>query len=256
MASQVTGADGKRSDWNPALRAIVALTLTASEQRLAMVLVTQTCGYYRREAKVGQDLLRREARLDGRNFGRAVARLQTLGLLRVTPGKRGRGHRSTYELIFDREETEPAPDTEPVQNTTATKPLAVSGPASRTSKKRNAVQAAKASPTLQAQAIDAFRSHGGNLEYGQSRVALAAQVKQLTKRGVSDDVILAAAAELGRQHGFGGLLKQTADYLIERGGPCMWDGRRSGVDPRYLRECGCAGCIEWAEVLEPAGVAA
>ena len=35
---------------------------------------------------------------------------------------------------------------------------------------------------------------------------------------------VAAAAQLGREHGFPGYLTQRADALEASGGPCSWDG--------------------------------
>jgi hypothetical protein len=59
-------------------------------------------GWRQNPARLGEHLLRNVSRLhDGRSFDRAREGLIERGLLHYQPGKRGRGHRSLYELILD-----------------------------------------------------------------------------------------------------------------------------------------------------------
>jgi len=246
-------ASVRSAPWNQMVRRLLAEDgLTLQELRLAMAIGSETYGWYREEASVGRNRLREAAKLDGRSFDRAVSSLCDRGLLEVVRGSRGRGKRALYRLLSE------VPSTLEASNGISSDGFAVAEPARPPAVKRpqRGAQVAPTTAPLQRRVIDTFRAHGGNLEYGDNRPALLRQVKQLAKNGVPESVILAAAAELGRQRAFGGFLKQTADDLIEAGGACQWHGVRSGLSGEQLGECGCRACGEWAAAMTTAGIVA
>lgn len=75
--------------------------LSAAEWRLAGAIERLTLGWNRAEAQLGDGLVRATARMDGRSFARARAGLVEKGLIAYTPGRRGRGGRSTYRLLLE-----------------------------------------------------------------------------------------------------------------------------------------------------------
>src|SRR5215213_9261975 len=65
------------------------------------------CGWKRRDARIGEQLLRDLAQLDGRTLARARAGLVAKGLIVFQAGSGGRGNRGLYVLVLDTET--PAP---------------------------------------------------------------------------------------------------------------------------------------------------
>jgi Bacteriophage replication protein O len=92
------------SDWNLLLERLLGAPLTANEYRLALAIARSTLGYRRRSERLGRRLLQEHSGItDARGFDRARRGLVEAGLLRYTPGRVGRGNRSTYELVLDPE---------------------------------------------------------------------------------------------------------------------------------------------------------
>jgi hypothetical protein len=89
------------SDWNTAVERLLAADLTAEEHQLGLALVRETIGYRVRARAVGQQKLRDLARLHGRSFDRARKGLVAKRVVRVTPGRGGRGNRDSYEILLD-----------------------------------------------------------------------------------------------------------------------------------------------------------
>ena len=87
-----------RSRWNRYLEALLATDgLTVAEHRLALALMRLIAGYRLDERPLGDRLLRRTARLDGRSFARARTGLVAKGLLRYQHDGRKRTH---YALLY------------------------------------------------------------------------------------------------------------------------------------------------------------
>ena len=88
------------SRWNRLIERLLAEDdLTIAELRLALALARLLPGWRRPEARLGRQMLRDVARLDGRDFERARDGLVRRGLLDYTPGKPGRGNRGNYSLL-------------------------------------------------------------------------------------------------------------------------------------------------------------
>jgi hypothetical protein len=249
------------SNWNALLERLLAEKLTPNEYRAALAIARLTLGYRKTGRGLGRKWICETAGgMDGRSFDRARAGLVKKGLLRYEPGSIGKGHRGHYELVLD-----------PSQKAHSDAPFeeAVKGAPRRaksgTSKRRagdtqkahsDAPRIGKgkknpsATPELQqlvADAIDAYRDHGGNLELADRKPALIGQVTQLARNGHDRTTILAAASALGRERAFPGYLRQRVEQLEAQGGPCAWrDFDRSQLSPERLRECGCTKCEEWA----------
>jgi hypothetical protein len=94
------------SRWNAYLDRKLELDLTQEENRLADAIARCTLGFNHPTDRLGEDMLRRKARLrDGRSFTRARKGLIEKKLLRYTPPESpGRGHRGEYELLLGKEE--------------------------------------------------------------------------------------------------------------------------------------------------------
>jgi hypothetical protein len=91
---------GTVSRWNRLVECVLAEDgLTVAELRLALALARLLPGWRRPEARLGRQLLRDTARLDGRNLERARQGLVARGILAYTPGKRGRGNRGLYSFL-------------------------------------------------------------------------------------------------------------------------------------------------------------
>jgi len=91
------------SDWNLYLERKLALRLGLEASRLADAIARYTLGWNGRENEIGQRLLRDLARLHGLSFDRAREELIDSGLIHLTRGDGGRGHRDCYELLLDQE---------------------------------------------------------------------------------------------------------------------------------------------------------
>jgi len=247
------------SNWNACLERLLAADLTNEEHRLALTLMRLLLGWRKTSDRLGEQLIRETAGLHGRSIERARAGLVSKGLILYQPGSPGRGHGAVYSLRLDEEtpagarairETEtPAleraisSDVNPRAQSTET-PALERGPIGR---KERTSGASAPTPTIQTQAVDAYRGSGGTLTLERERGALARQTTQLAKAGVPDHIILAAARDLGRTHDFPGLLKQRAAEIQARGGPCKWDGLdRSALTLAQLEQCDCRACDEWA----------
>jgi hypothetical protein len=89
------------SDWNDAIEAMLEHDLTNAELRLFAALMRELLGWRKREDRLGDRLLRRTARLDGRSFDRARDGLIARGLIDYERGTVGRGHRSLYGLRLE-----------------------------------------------------------------------------------------------------------------------------------------------------------
>jgi hypothetical protein len=82
---------GAVSRWNRLIERVLAEDgLTVAELRLALALARLLPGWRRPEARLGGQLLRDTARLDG---------LVERGILAYTPGKPGRGNRGLYSFL-------------------------------------------------------------------------------------------------------------------------------------------------------------
>ena len=234
------------SDWNLMLERLLAAPLTANEWRLAAAIARSTLGYRTRSAGIGERLLQERSNLtDRRGFERARAGLIEAGILRYTPGSVGRGNRSTYELILDPEKARShARISEPINaRSSGTKERA---PARARIGRKERTPAAN----ITTKAAEAFLTAGGSLELDEWRGALAQHASRLARRGIPERTILAAAAQLGREHSFPGYLTQRADALEAAGGPCAWDGLdRSRLTVEQLAECDCTRCMEWRSHL-------
>jgi len=254
------------SDWNRLLERLLAEEgLTVAELRLALALARLLLGWKRSSAPLGRALLRQTAGLDGRTFERTLASLVRRGLVQVEPGRIGKGNRAVYTLnllpekaalqrpIEQVEKAVPQRPKEPVAKgrSNDTQKAALQRPRKGRGKGRTSPPATPTGEkTLQTLAIDAYVSHGGSLELDHYCGALVRQVKTLHDRGVPEHVILAAAAQLGRERGFPGYLAQTADELQAHGGPCQWDGLdRSRLTATQLADCDCHACNAWHEQL-------
>jgi hypothetical protein len=95
-----------RSGWNLFMEKLIATPrLNASEFRLAIILARYTLGYRETERDLGEGLLRREGRFDGRTFERARDGLVEKGVIAFTPpATRGRGHRGIYRLLIENDD--------------------------------------------------------------------------------------------------------------------------------------------------------
>jgi hypothetical protein len=248
------------SDWNRLLERLLAADLTVSEMRLALALARSTLGYRRHSSSLGDRHLRDRAGLHGRSFEKARQGLIGAGLLDYEKGTCGRGHRSRYTLLLDEktaparafsEEKKTAPERdfrEPVKDRShARKRPLQSGHGIGNRDRKSTAPGEK---TLQARAVEAYASTGGVLELDEWRGALARHTTQLAAKGIEERIILAAAAELGRERAFPGYLAQRANELAEKGGPCEWEGLdRSRLTPKQLGECSCHLCAEWRVAL-------
>lgn len=250
------------SNWNALLDRLLAEKLTANEYRVALAIARLTLGYRKPDRHLGRKWIRETAEhMDGRSFARSLAGLVQKGLLRYEAGSVGKGNRGHYELVFD--DTQNAAPARPFEKPEKAAPAR---PKAQTAKGRSGgtqkaaparprrgkgkERTPPATPALQqinAQAIDAYRDHGGTLELTGWKDALIGQVATLSRNGCDERTILAACSDLGRARTFPGYLKQRAEQLAAAGGPCQWrDFNRSELSPERLRECGCAKCEEWA----------
>ena len=206
---------------------------------MALTLMRLLLGWRKTSDRLGEQLIRETAGLHGRSIERARAGLVSKGLILYQPGSPGRGHGAVYSLRLDEETPAGA---RAIRETET--PALERGPIGR---KERTSGASAPTPTIQTQAVDAYRGSGGTLTLERERGALARQTTQLAKAGVPDHIILAAARDLGRTHDFPGLLKQRAAEIQARGGPCKWDGLdRSALTLAQLEQCDCRACDEWA----------
>jgi hypothetical protein len=90
------------SDYNRYHDRLLASALGREEWQLAIALTRNLLGFGKRGDALGQRWLQEESRLrHRRSFERARRALVDKGLVRLTPGKPGRGSRDYYELVVD-----------------------------------------------------------------------------------------------------------------------------------------------------------
>jgi hypothetical protein len=252
------------SNWNAFLDRLLVEKLTVNEHRVALAVARLTLGYRKTGRHLGRKWIREEAgNMDGRSFARGLAGLVDKGLIHYQAGTVGRGNRGYYELALgSSEKAAPARPIEGVEKAAPARPKAqiVKGRSGgmkkaapqRPRRGKGRVKPSPATPGLQslvADAVTAYRSHGGSLDLENRRLALAGSVARLARDGYDKRTILAACSDLGRSNTFPGSLKQRADEITTQGGPCLHHGHRHGLTPTQLLECGCTRCTEWAEAL-------
>jgi hypothetical protein len=111
--------------WNAWLDAKLALDLTIEEHRLADALARNVIGFGGKTSeRLGNTLLRSEARLHGRSFERARDGLAAKALIRFEKG-RGRGARTLYILLIEKAADERSyPDSTSAEKTAEARPFA------------------------------------------------------------------------------------------------------------------------------------
>lgn len=247
------------SKWNQWLDRMLAADLTENERRLCEALARLLLGWRRNGHGLGERLIRETARLDGRSFARARASLIEKGLLAYTPGKPGRGNRSTYELVLEEKPASERAISEPgkpaPQRAKHAERKARAGGSKKPApqrarigiKQRKTPAAREKVPAqLLTQAFDAYTGAGGTLQLDRDRGALARNVTTLVKAGVDDRSILAACKESGSNREFPGYVAQRAKTIAADGGPCQWEALgRTNLTATQLAECACPRCAEW-----------
>jgi hypothetical protein len=258
------------SDWNLFMERLLSLRLTASEHRLAPCLGRCLLGFNRRAGALGRARLREMSGLDGRDFERARKGLAEKGLVRYESEGPGRGKRTWYELLLD-------PPEDDLEKAALYRPIVEAKKAGlhrpNTESVKGRSQAGKRpvytghvginvrgkqpglnNQELVAHVIDAYRSHGGSLELHGHRGILARHAATLAGKGIPEPLLVAAAAQLGRDGDFvGNFTKLVKQYEME-GPPCIWLGGRKGLSVEQLTSCGCRSCLEWVEHVQGDGL--
>jgi hypothetical protein len=129
----------------------------------------------------------------------------------------------------------------------STKSIAAAPPTPLTDESRRAI-------------FEAYRSAGGNLDWGKNRDILAGQIARGVKAGKSSELLVAAAKRIGRERGNIAHLLIVATAIESQGGVCGNAGHAlSALTIPQLAACGqppCKACGEWIEHKALAAVGA
>jgi phage replication O-like protein O len=232
---------------------LAVANVTGREAKVVAAVARKTFGFRKREDELAASQIAKLTGIGRSHVAEILAALEDRQIIVRTGGTAGRAAVISLNLATD---WEPVPSTghlnlsrtqdtsslEPVPQT-GTKPVPLKGHTRGKGVKHSRSTHKK---TAQNRIVDAYCGAGGNLELDSWRGSLLRQATELAKKH-PEDLILAAAASLGREQEFPGYLKQRVAELKENGGPCQWGTLdRSRLTPDQLAECSCHHCQEWA----------
>jgi hypothetical protein len=243
------------SNWNIFLERILVSDLTLNETRLALAVARSTLGFRTASEAIGERLLRERSQLtDHRSFTRARAGLVEKGLLRYTPGRPGRGNRSSYELLLQPKEKARSSagisDSANSELKARVSTLKMPAPQRARIGRKEKTSATTNPNDLRRKAFETYIAAGGRLDLTRERDTLAKRVTELQPH-FAEAVILAACTQLGRRREFPGYLKRACQEIAANGGPCINESAdRLRLTLTQLKACACATCTTWAKKRE------